>query len=415
MNKKIVLFVHSFPYGLGETFIENEIPYLIENFSDVIIFPFNKTDTTQRPLPNEVTVYPPLIDIDAKKNPLKFLLLGIFNFSPFGFAIKEFFACRVFLNWQKFRLFLTAVLLVRIGLRNKLLLAQLFRAINEKSLLYFYWGFDWAYLSPVLPLEGSATLVRLHGGDLYEERSGGYLPFRSAIYSKIVHKVFISDHGKAYFNKKYPQFSDNQIVSRLGTRDYGLSPYRPVTGVTYIITCSNIVSVKNLSLLVQALLTITDRKIVWTCFGDGVQLEKIKRESKMLPTSITADFRGAIPNKDLILYYKTHHVDLFLNVSLSEGVPVSIMEALSFGIPCYATNVGGTGEILNSNSGKLLPSECSVSELSTAICEFIDIPDKIQLRSNAREHWQRLCSAEFQYKQFVKYLKSITPSKSTNS
>ena len=35
-----------------------------------------------------------------------------------------------------------------------------------------------------------------------------------------------------------------------------------------------------------------------------------------------------------------YHV--FLNVSSSEGVPVSIIEAMSFGIPCIATNVGGT-------------------------------------------------------------------------
>ena len=32
--------------------------------------------------------------------------------------------------------------------------------------------------------------------------------------------------------------------------------------------------------------------------------------------------------------------DLFVNMSLSEGIPVSIMEAISFGIPIIATNVG---------------------------------------------------------------------------
>jgi glycosyltransferase involved in cell wall biosynthesis len=39
--------------------------------------------------------------------------------------------------------------------------------------------------------------------------------------------------------------------------------------------------------------------------------------------------------------------DIFVLPSLSEGFPLSILEALSFGIPCVATKVGGVPEILN--------------------------------------------------------------------
>ena len=45
-------------------------------------------------------------------------------------------------------------------------------------------------------------------------------------------------------------------------------------------------------------------------------------------------------------YYKNNIIDIFINLSASEGIPVSIMDAISFGIPCIATNVGGTGEIV---------------------------------------------------------------------
>ena len=47
--------------------------------------------------------------------------------------------------------------------------------------------------------------------------------------------------------------------------------------------------------------------------------------------------------------------DLFVNMSLSEGIPVSIMEAISFGIPIIATNVGGNAEIVNDETGVLIP------------------------------------------------------------
>ena len=44
-------------------------------------------------------------------------------------------------------------------------------------------------------------------------------------------------------------------------------------------------------------------------------------------------------------------VDLFLTVSANEGIPVSIMEAQSFGIPVIATDVGGISEIVNNVNG----------------------------------------------------------------
>jgi hypothetical protein len=46
-DKNLFLFTSSFPYGKGETFLENELPYLVENFKDVMIIPKNNWDTEQ--------------------------------------------------------------------------------------------------------------------------------------------------------------------------------------------------------------------------------------------------------------------------------------------------------------------------------------------------------------------------------
>lgn len=45
--------------------------------------------------------------------------------------------------------------------------------------------------------------------------------------------------------------------------------------------------------------------------------------------------------------------DLFLFTSISEGMPVSILEALCCGVPVYTTNCGGVDEIVNSLNGKI--------------------------------------------------------------
>jgi glycosyltransferase involved in cell wall biosynthesis len=69
-------------------------------------------------------------------------------------------------------------------------------------------------------------------------------------------------------------------------------------------------------------------------------------------------------------FYTEQPFDLFVNVSASEGVPFSIMEAFSVGIPVMATNVGGTGEIVNEQVGMLLPSDINLAGLVQKITDF---------------------------------------------
>lgn len=62
---------------------------------------------------------------------------------------------------------------------------------------------------------------------------------------------------------------------------------------------------------------------------------------------------------------------MFINVSSSEGLPVSIMEACSFGIPIIATNVGGTAEIVQAGvNGILLKEQFETEVLKQAILRF---------------------------------------------
>ena len=59
MDKRtLYFFTHSFPYGLGETFIENELPFLCDKFERVVIFPAvtNDTPSKARSLPKNAEV-----------------------------------------------------------------------------------------------------------------------------------------------------------------------------------------------------------------------------------------------------------------------------------------------------------------------------------------------------------------------
>jgi colanic acid/amylovoran biosynthesis glycosyltransferase len=70
---------------------------------------------------------------------------------------------------------------------------------------------------------------------------------------------------------------------------------------------------------------------------------------------VSASFLGRLPNRAVIDFLAQSPCDLIVNASASEGVPVSLMEAMSFGIPALAPSIGGIPELITDERGFLLP------------------------------------------------------------
>lgn len=58
--------------------------------------------------------------------------------------------------------------------------------------------------------------------------------------------------------------------------------------------------------------------------------------------------------------------DAFILPSLTEQLPVSILEAMASGLPIIATDVGGVSEVIDNNTGILVPAS-NANKLSKAI------------------------------------------------
>ena len=76
--------------------------------------------------------------------------------------------------------------------------------------------------------------------------------------------------------------------------------------------------------------------------------------------------------------YENNEVDVVVISSIStdvpEGIPVSLMEAMSYEIPVIATNCGGTKELVDGESGILVEQNDS-EVISVAIAELINEPE----------------------------------------
>ena len=85
------------------------------------------------------------------------------------------------------------------------------------------------------------------------------------------------------------------------------------------------------------------------------------------------------------------------------------MEAMSFGIPCIATSVGGNPEIINKSNGILLPSKATAFDIGNALISFHALTrgEQSELSNQASKTWDQDYNATKNYTQFVEDILSL--------
>ena len=71
--------------------------------------------------------------------------------------------------------------------------------------------------------------------------------------------------------------------------------------------------------------------------------------------------------------------DVFILPSLLEGLSLSLLEAMSCGVACVATDAGADGEVLEDGAGVILNTHRVLSQLRTLLPQFRDHPDWITI------------------------------------
>ena len=190
---------------------------------------------------------------------------------------------------------------------------------------------------------------------------------------------------------------------RLGVNEQTVSSQKKSDGLV-IVSCSSFIPLKRVNLIVDILKSI-QTKVKWIHFGDGPLMNEVKQKAvKELGENIISEFKGYVRHDDVIRFYKENYVDLFVNVSELEGIPVSIMEAISFGIPVTGCNICGVPEIVTSQTGFLWDVNFKPKEAAKQIESYLTVEEskKEELRSSAKNFWNENFNADKNYKAFIK-------------
>jgi glycosyltransferase involved in cell wall biosynthesis len=399
MEKKLVLFTSHFPYSGGETFLHHEFPALCSVFEEVIVVPAIQPAENDKPvLPNNVTVHP---GWEIQQVPFRKIILN------YGWLILKWFVTEIIKSPHRKRYF-TEFKWNWNRLIGLIIEAEnIPKGWNQKNMvLYSYWLNDWATILAILKDKGWVNKIigRAHGYDFDEgQQSRGYHPFRYTEISRWSRIFQISQYGLDYMKKRHGNHLSVEL-SYLGVNVQDSAAPVPTDKKVTIVSCSHFYPVKRVQLIPEILKNL-NVDFHWIHFGESIGMDEVvTRTAELLPQD-KYEYRGWTENAALMHFYRTTPVDLFINVSELEGIPVAIMEAASFGIPAAACKVCGIPEIINQGSGILLDVDFNPKDAAATIEKYLHSKSRdLVLREKIRSDFGSKFNAKENYKTFANKL-----------
>ena len=133
---------------------------------------------------------------------------------------------------------------------------------------------------------------------------------------------------------------------------------------------SRLVSHKNIKKIIRAISDLNNPLIYLNIIGDGPELDQLQKISLESNNKDNIIFHGKLNRDDINhIFLKS---DIYIQASNYEGLPHSLLEAMSYGIPVLCTPVGECKEILgNEDRGYILDLPVSKNNIKSKINEII--------------------------------------------
>lgn len=241
----------------------------------------------------------------------------------------------------------------------------------------------------------------------------------------VIDRIFLNDFDKMVVSyDKIRQLSSNGLYADYfaigNTIDDEIFNYKEKTRndhVLQILTIGAYAAIKDHETLLRALqlvdkksLNFLDKKIefIWLGYNgwgneSSVEVQKIIEGFSFKNIEVT--LIPKVERSEINNYLQ--NADLFLLTSISEGMPVSVMEALACGIPVCSTRCGGVDELINNANGRIIQIKDSVG-IANFIADFYMGKYKFDNKNISEEFIKKWGKEQFNNKLSVIYNRMIT-------
>lgn len=231
-------------------------------------------------------------------------------------------------------------------------------------------------------LLGIPTVATIHGLDWQRAKWGGFatkfLLFGEKMAAKYADGLIVLSHNmEQYFSKQYKRDSiyipngiekPQKKEARIITEKYGLKKD------DYFLFLARLVPEKGVHYLLEAYETLnTEKKLViagGSSHSDSY-VEKIRQKAESIPGVILTGF---VEGRELEELYSNAY--LYILPSDVEGMPLTLLEAMSYGNACLISDIAENVETADGNAVSF--SKGNVSELRQRMAECLAEPDRLK-------------------------------------
>lgn len=413
MNRKtLILLCDNYPLSAREFFIDDEMRVIAPMFNKVLIYTASSGsgENLNRFVPDnaEVVSFSRQKFEDGKLKSIFRIFMPMF-IAEFFFALKKL-PLKYWLS--AFKIMYVDIHRATSLKKDLVSLCQTKNIDMADCVFYSYWH-DYKALALAMMRKENENLkcvARAHRWDNFADtHEYAYLPFKPFIINNLSKTITISKKGQlAFYEYLGKNIDSHVIVSRLGKFN-NRQPNMNGKGKSVLIcSCSDIRADKRVDKIIDVVSSLKYKNVKWVHIGDDKLRTTMEQYAKERLQNVEYEFLGMIPNPSLLDYYSDNYVDIFINLSTSEGIPVSIMEALSAGIPVVATDVGGTSEIVNKSNGFLVDADFKVEDVAKIVDDYLAMPSDIhqKYRLNSYKFWKENYEAEKNYSTFGELITS---------
>jgi glycosyltransferase involved in cell wall biosynthesis len=254
------------------------------------------------------------------------------------------------------------------------------RALDESDsqLLHIYFGHVAVLLRPLIRHWPKRTVVSFHGADvLVDMQKSAYRRGTEEMLS-LVRRVLVRSESLREALIGLGCAPEKIEIQRAGI-PLNQFPFKerrvPDKGAWQLLQAGRLIEKKGLKTALRAFAKFRNEfpSAKLTIAGEGSQLGELQSLTCELQVASSVDFAGFVSQEKLReLFYSSH---LFLHPSETgrdgnqEGVPNSMLEAMSTGLPVFATRHGGIPEAVEHNIGGILVEERDYESLADALID----------------------------------------------
>jgi glycosyltransferase involved in cell wall biosynthesis len=142
--------------------------------------------------------------------------------------------------------------------------------------------------------------------------------------------------------------------------------------------------------LLEAMPSVLERfpHVVVLLVGDGPQRADLEQQARHLGVETSARFLGTRDD----VYHLLAAADVFVLPSVSEGMPMALLEALGMGVAVVASNLTGIADVVEDGRHGLLTPPGKPDSLAHAVTRLLEDDD---LRANLSQSGKQLVRQEY--------------------